>query len=427
VAVLVGLVALAAFGWDLRSEPHFVDESAYYSQTYFAELFAGGRFNDPLWLDFAGYDLPPLTKYLIAPGLWAGGYRFPKPIEAMEWYRNTSARFETGESLTVARVPMVILGALGCVAVYGLGVLASGRGVGAIAALLVMVNPLYRTHARRAMSDIPCEAFMLLGLFLALWAWRRLLEGRPWPAAGLSALAAGICAGLSVLAKLSGLLTMIVIAAWVALALVVPVSVARRLRVVAVLPIAAAGLVATCLALDPFYTARPVHDLPGPVGLLKPMNPLQRARWQYQHRRELSDNQQHTFPHNALLSPREKVLTTLVQGFGRFGPFGRTVTDSTKRYDLRQDWGTLIWLPWVVAGAFWAARRGWCQSASGEPPTAWAALLHFGVAYAVVTAYIPMAWDRYELPFQAPAALLAAGAAVAVAGRFRLRSLRPGA
>ena len=46
-------------------------------------------------------------------------------------------------------------------------------------------------------------------------------------------------------------------------------------------------------------------------------------------------------------------------------------------------------------------------------------LVQFGVALPVVTAYLPMAWDRYLLPIQAPAALLAAGAVVAAAGRLR--------
>ena len=42
-----------------------------------------------------------------------------------------------------------------------------------------------------------------------------------------------------------------------------------------------------------------------------------------------------------------------------------------------------------------------------QPPTAWAILIYFVVALSVVTVYLPMAWDRYFLPIQAPAALLA--------------------
>ena len=37
------------------------------------------------------------------------------------------------------------------------------------------------------------------------------------------------------------------------------------------------------------------------------------------------------------------------------------------------------------------------------------------MTYAVVVAYIPLAWDRYCLPIQAVSSLLAAGAVLAVA------------
>ena len=72
----------------------------------------------------------------------------------MAWYQDPNLRFETPEMLLVARWPSVILGALGCVAIFGLGALGRDRRTGAVAALLLMVNPLYRLHARRAMADI---------------------------------------------------------------------------------------------------------------------------------------------------------------------------------------------------------------------------------------------------------------------------------
>ena len=152
----VGLVALVVFGWDLASEPFFADESAYYSQSYFAGTFASGRFNDPAWLDYPAYDLPPLPKYLIGAALWLGGYTTPGPGRGAGLVHvNTLARFDPPGALAAARVPMVVVGAIGCLAVYGIGVLAGGAAVGLLAALLLMANPLYRLHARRAMSDVP--------------------------------------------------------------------------------------------------------------------------------------------------------------------------------------------------------------------------------------------------------------------------------
>ena len=55
-------------------------------------------------------------------------------------------------------------------------------------------------------------------------------------------------------------------------------------------------------------------------------------------------------------------------------------------------------------------RSGWESNSSGNPrpPRAWALVIWSVLALLVVTVYLPMAWDRYQLPIQAPAALLAA-------------------
>ena len=79
----------------------------------------------------------------------------------------------------------------------------------------------------------------------------------------------------------------------------------------------------------------------------------------------------------------------------------------------------LIWLPWVASGAIWAVRRGQNQCQRREPPTAWALLIQAALSIGVVTALLPLAWDRYFLDFQPAAALLAAGATVAAVDRLR--------
>ena len=53
-------------------------------------------------------------------------------------------------------------------------------------------------------------------------------------------------------------------------------------------------------------------------------------------------------------------------------------------------------------------RLGKHQHRRPRPPTAWVLIVWACLALGVVTAYLPMAWDRYQLPIQAPAALLAA-------------------
>ena len=114
-----------------------------------------------------------------------------------------------------------------------------------------------------------------------------------------------------------------------------------------------------------------------------------------------------------------------MQGFGRFGLFGPRHSDSTRRYDWAQDRGAVVWLPCVVAGAAWAWSHGRRQLGRGEPPTAWAILVEAAVALAAVTAYLPLAWDRYYLPLQPGSALLAAGAVVAGAERLLAGPDRP--
>ena len=54
------------------------------------------------------------------------------------------------------------------------------------------------------------------------------------------------------------------------------------------------------------------------------------------------------------------------------------------------------------------------QYRSGRPPTALALVVWAVVAWAVVTVYLPMAWDRYLLPIQSGNALLAAIAVAAI-------------
>ena len=131
------------------------------------DVFASGRFNDPAWLDYPAFDLPPLPKYLIGAALWVGGYKTPARPRRGPGTRNTLARFDPPGALAVARVPMVIVGALGLRGrLTGSASSSGGRAVGLLAALLLIANPLYRLHARRAMSDVPCEAFMLLGAVL---------------------------------------------------------------------------------------------------------------------------------------------------------------------------------------------------------------------------------------------------------------------
>ncbi|WP_235963256.1 ArnT family glycosyltransferase [Tautonia rosea] len=431
--VAVGLMALLSFGFRLADEPSFIDEWAYVSQGYFGPLWWEGRWNDQAWLEYPAIDLPPLPKYVIGAMLHLGGRPMPGRADAFAWYNNTATTFGDMDLLVWTRWPTVFLGAVGCMAVAAIGAMSFGPRAGVLAGVLLAINPLYRMHARRAMSDVPTEAFMLLALAVGLWGWRELMGGHRRGRAVLAiAGGAGTLAGLAALSKLSGGLATMTLVAWAALAVVVPgVSLGRKGLVFG--SVILAGLVAfgTFILGNPVLTASPRLPEGAPDGVvnLAEQGVLGRTLAVMEHRSDVSRGaQEHPvfkaqgYPVNGLGA---KLAVVGVQGFGRFGPLGPRTTDSIVRYDWAQDWGALLWGPIVMTGVIGAIGIGSRQRRAGQPPTAWAVLVQFAVGLATVLAFIPMAWDRYMLPIQSGAALLGAAAVSAVIGLI-WRSKGPG-
>jgi hypothetical protein len=427
----VSLVAAAVFGHDLAAEPDFADEWAYVSQAYFWDELA--RPHGKRWLEYPARDLPPLPKYAIGAALRGAGHPLLSPAEARQWYLNIDLKFGTQAMLVAARRPSAVMGALGCAAAFALGTMAFDRRAGGIAAGLLIVDPLYRMLARRAMSDIYAEGFILLTAAVGLAAWRGLLAGRMGAVRGVALLGVSGClGGLAVLSKLNGGLALMTLAAWAILAITLRRCSSRgRFLVVAGTGLAGATAFGTFMALNPFVTAMPSGALPGELAAIRSQGVVERCGELIRLRLEVPRVQQQQFSHNALTTPGGKLGAVAVQGFGRFGPLGRQRFDavkrrwwfdSTLRYDWRQDAGALVWLPLVVAGAVAYARRGRGQIQSGTPPTAWAVLLQAGVALVTVTAFLPLAWDRFFISIQAGSCLLAAGAIVALVDHLAARA-----
>jgi 4-amino-4-deoxy-L-arabinose transferase-like glycosyltransferase len=394
----IGLAAAAVFAAGIH-DGSFVDEYAYITQSYYADLFLGGRLDDRAWIDYPALDLPPLPKYFIGTGLLTAHIRRPGPRDAYRWYNDSHTRYGPPEALTVARLPIIATGVVGCVGLFLCGGLIGGRRVAVLGALLLVVNPLYRLHAHRAMSDVPCEAFSIAALTLALWGVRRLWAGLGhW--SGLAGFAAaGLSAGLAILCKFNGFLATMVIAAWCGSAVLLSkLDIRSKLTLAAGAAATIAAALALVLALNPAFTAR------ADVSLIQ----YRRLRRMIDIRLDASRVQQKNFEHNALKTLPERLPVFAVQGFGRFGPLGPSKSESTVRFDPAQDWGLVLWCPLVVLGVVQTVRLGRRQLADGRPPTAIALLIWAAVAWAVVAAYLPMAWDRYLLPIQAPNALLAA-------------------
>jgi 4-amino-4-deoxy-L-arabinose transferase-like glycosyltransferase len=406
-AGLLGCLASGLFALGLGDGP-FVDEYAYITQSYQADLFFNGRTHDPAWLETLSYDLVPLPKYLINASFRLAGIARPARSSAVAWYGNSHFTWGSRRELVMARLPSVIMAGMGCAAMFLLGALVRNELTGWIAALLLTINPLYRLHAHRAMSEASCEAFLLLALALGLWAWKITLSRSRIVGPITFALTGGL-AGLSILAKFNGILTLLCLAGWCLLGMALP-GVSHKARLMLSGGTIIAGIAAwfVFLAGNPFMTAHPSEPLPPELQSISEMPTWRRFLFLVDHRRSVSQGQQQKFSHNAVHTPMERAKVLAVQGFGRFGPFGPSKSDSTVRYDLVQDLSAILWLPLVLAGGVATFRLGRRQLRGGEPPTAWALLVWAGLALAVVVAYLPMAWDRYLLPIQSPMTLLAA-------------------
>ena len=340
---------------------------------------------------------------------------------AAHWYANAHVRFGPPRTLTVARIAFIATGVLGALALFGCGLLIGGRATAAIAAVLLTINPLFRLHAHRAMSDVPCEAFLIAGLGLGLWAASRIWSGRNLATGLLLFAAAGAGCGLAIVCKLNGLLGPMILAAWCGLGMIAPGRPPRmRLALAGGAVLAMVAMVATVLALNPTLTCHPRAavraDLAGRVG----QSPWARFRGTIDYRLDVAEGQRKMgkFSRDLTQTPPEKLGVFVVQGFGRFGPFGPSQSNSEVRYERRQDWGVVLWFPLVLFGIYRSWRLGMAQLRAGEPPTALALLVWAFVSWAVVASYLPLAWDRYLLPIQAPNAMLAA---VGLAGLYPFR------
>ena len=406
-AALIFGAALVFFASSLHARS-FVDEYAYISQSFYADLLCTGQINHKFWLEFPALDLQPLPKYLIGLAFRLSGLPMPGPIDARNWYLDYRS-FGGPATLIAARLTVIPLGALGCLALFASGVIMKDARTGTLAAVFLMINSLYALQAHRAMADVPCEAFMLASLAMALSVFVRIgSKALSWANLLLPGIA-GLLAGMALLCKLNGFLGLAIVTAWCGMTWLVPgLSIGRKLAITAATIVTIAVALVVAVAFNPYLTANPPGLLPKDSRPLLSKNAWQRFRHQIRIRLEISDEQKISFPNDALVRLPEKISVVLVQGFGRFGPFGPRESDSTIRFELRQDWGIVLWLPLVAFGLFESVRLGRQQLRAGRPPAGWALVVWAVCAWAVVTIYLPMAWDRYQLPIQSGNALLAA-------------------
>jgi 4-amino-4-deoxy-L-arabinose transferase-like glycosyltransferase len=457
VGLAVAATASLVILWKLADEPHFVDESAMIAQSYYYTLFKAGQWNHPDWLHYAAYDHPPLPKYMFGLSLDLAGLPVPHSLDRwMSWMgfeRSSDGGWRRSLSggdfspprdprvLFWARMPSALFGVGGAVAVYTIGLQLHSRLAGLLAAALLTLNPLYLTHARRAMSDSFAECLVAASVAVALWGCRLTWDraSRWWKWCALIVLESVLC-GLAALAKLNGAVAAVLVLAMITGTWLLTLGSrarAARTRAEAVWPlclmpaIAAAaigsGSFAVFVLLNPLMIARPAlgKDVPAQTSNLASMGLFARAKFLVDFRREWSDEARvnESFRKDWLPTFPERARMTVWEGFGRFSPFGpRNIRTheprpEAERFTEYRRASSLVWLPVVCCGFLIAVRHGWQTLRVGRPPLAWALILYMAVCLAIVVFMIPLNWDRYYLPLQAPAVLLAAVGVAAIVQR----------
>lgn len=399
---LLGFCCGMTFFVDLANQPHFVDESAYVSQAYFGDLFITGQVNSSLWFEYPAYDLPPLTKYLVWAGLVTGHESRPGPAAMRAWYQDTSKRFETPRSLRQARLPIALCG---LITVTAAGLMAQawrGPFAGMMAIVLLTLNPLFRTHCRRAMADIPTEMGVVVALLVLSSQAVGLRQSLKIVIVG------GLFLGLAASSKLNGLLASIVISVWAVMQITKKPSFIIRTAVAGLL---GAGVF---IGLNPFLYARSDGLKEPQFEVFRGMSLVDRLSFLMDHRINVSAQGQKLFPNDALNTFGQKASALVVQGFGRFSPMGPRSDDSRIRFQWQQDWSVIVWFPLVIAGCVMAIRD------RKQRPKGQFIFIYWLCTLLTVGMFLPLAWNRYYLPLIVPSTILVSGVIATIPEKLRI-------
>jgi hypothetical protein len=191
------------------------DESLWIAGSGMFESYLRMEFKSPVWdVSYTTITQPPLPRYLMGISRYVGGYRRPDLNQPWNVKRGREFNMRAGAMpseglLWWSRLPMVILAILS----IGLGFLLL-RKASIIAAyawlVLVLINPYFALHLRRAMGESPLVFFTMLTLYLATQALEAAKETgvNPKRKVSLLFLLAGITSGLAWASKLNGILVL---------------------------------------------------------------------------------------------------------------------------------------------------------------------------------------------------------------------------
>jgi hypothetical protein len=393
-------------GPDGDQPPFDLDEAHKLSESYYYHLyFETGEWRHPDWhADFYARTNPPVAKYVFGAALAAAGLHVHDRALQDEferlWRTPPALREHVPDAmLRVTRRVSAAYGAGSVALLVGVGWSVAGPLAGLLAGLLLLTVPTFAGNARLGLTDSILVFHLLLTLPATLWAARTLRRPRSTGRTVLLAVALpGVAIALAVGSKLNGALTGPLYGLGLLAAAVAEPGELGRKRLVAraLLATAATALVAfgVLVLLDPTLHSGPVAELRAAL--------VDFGDWV---------TKQQLDPGPPLLSFRERVAYV---GFFTLrspalllphlaGALGGPVMVAGFCLGLAR-----LAARFVPARDGNVARGEHTSPGDGAIALVWIACVLFGV-----TAWIPVAWDRYVLP---PSAAVALGVALGLAG-----------
>jgi hypothetical protein len=385
-ALLIFSVVLAVCGRAIGEVEFHPDESDWiYTSAYFEVLMTQG-WTSPLWGEFYWtLTQPPLTRYLIALGRRAGGYRVADLNQSWDFTVDRATNIALGNMpdpglLWWSRLPMAILAAFSGLGLFLIVSTAVNRVAGYTLVGLFLINNPLLTMLCRAMGEAPLltgVTFVILAGIAACQNWYTQALGaypsfKVWLPAFMRFVGIGIASGLAGAAKLNGLFSAV---AGVGLCVLSVLGHKGSLPRPARLTFAIRTSVALCLAAELIFVALNPFLYP---------DPFTRTGKMFKFRAQAMQAQAALYP------------TTRIEGLGaRITIVGSRIFQDYAAFRFPLAWGINLWL--TLLGLAWLLRDAWrgLRQAGQVRPSA--VILLVGAVVAIPSLFTPLDWDRYYL------------------------------
>jgi len=351
------------------------DESLWIGTSDSFEAFLKMEFNSSTW-DISYWTLtqPPITRYIIGFFRYMGGYQRPDLNQIWNFNRGNQYNIRNGAMpsdglLWWSRLPMAALACASILLVFMMLNKTSDFFAGYIWIGLILLNPYFFLHLRRAMGESPLLFFTIITLFLSAQGLRSAkANGINDKKIAITYIGlAGIASGLAWASKLNGA-TLIVSNIMTSILLAYITSNNRKDKIkFSILFSTISGLlsIATFVAVNPFLWPAPV----------------QRTQMMFENRIKEMEEQSVTYS-GSYMDPKQRVDLIPARVFSDY---------ASLKSRLVLNMGLFIFGVYVVIKSAWETTH------SGKGETFYIPLFTISFFTSVPIVFSSLDWDRYYL------------------------------